>query len=49
MVGMSTGQSLEPFVHSKLGESAKQASKAVEDFGVGVENLLVKHGKKIIG
>ncbi len=49
MVGLRTGESLEPLVHSKLGESAKQASKAVEDFGVSVENLLMKHGKRIIG
>ncbi len=49
MVGLRTGESLEPLVHSKLGESAKQASKAVEDFGVSVENLLMKHGKRFFG
>ena len=26
-----------------------QASKAVEDFGAAVEQLLVKHGKNVIG
>ena len=26
-----------------------QASKCVEDFGVAVEQLLIRHGKKIVG
>ena len=46
---MSTGQSLDGVVHSSLGESGQQTSKAIENFGVSVENLLVKYGKKIIG
>lgn len=49
MVGMSSGQSLDSVVHSSLGASGQLASKAVETFGVAVENLLVKHGKKIVG
>ena len=49
MVGLSTGQSLDSVVHSSLAEHGQQAAKAVENFGIAVEHLLVKHGKKIVG
>lgn len=48
MVGMGTGMSLTPHVHSSLEESAKLTSAAIEDFGVGVETLLIKYGRKVI-
>ena len=46
---MSTGQSLDSVVHSSLAESGKQASKAIENFGVAVEGMLRKYGKQVIG
>ena len=49
MVGLSTGQSLTEFTHPSLSESATQTSKAIEDFGVAVEQLLIKYGKGVIG
>lgn len=49
MVGLSTGQSLTEFTHPNLSASANHTSKAIEEFGVGVEQLLIKYGKKVIG
>ena len=45
---MSSGQSLGSFVHPTLKASGDQATKAVEDFGAAIEQLLIKHGKKIV-
>ncbi|XP_060596505.1 very long-chain specific acyl-CoA dehydrogenase, mitochondrial-like [Ruditapes philippinarum] len=50
-MGGSTGSvSLhsDPSVHADLGSSAKLASKAIEDFGGTVDQLLIKYGKKIM-
>ncbi|CAB3979572.1 very long-chain specific acyl- dehydrogenase, mitochondrial-like [Paramuricea clavata] len=47
-IGVDSGPSISEHVHSELGESARQCSKCIGDFGAAVENLLVKHGKKII-
>jgi len=46
--GISTGDSLLPFVDAQLTESANLTSKAIEQFGAGVEEVLMKHGKKVI-
>jgi len=48
MAGMATGDSLLPYVDAQLTESANLSSKAIEQFGIGVEQVLVAHGKKII-
>jgi len=47
-VGLRTGQSMAPNIHATLSEPANKASKCVEDFGVAVEQLLIRHGKKIV-
>ncbi|KAG5284622.1 hypothetical protein AALO_G00028710 [Alosa alosa] len=46
--GLSTGLTLQGTVHPELAQSGDLAVKAVEQFGVTVEDLLLKHGKKII-
>lgn len=49
MVGLSgSSNSLIPYVHVSLTESAQQVGKAIEDFGAAVEALLIKHGEGII-
>ncbi|XP_071503962.1 very long-chain specific acyl-CoA dehydrogenase, mitochondrial-like [Diadema antillarum] len=48
MVGISSAPSLGEYVHADLQESAGRAAKSMEEFGISVEGLLVKHGKKII-
>lgn len=49
MVGLSSSSnSLIPYVHVSLTESAQQVGKAIEDFGAAVEALLIKHGERII-
>ncbi|XP_051975333.1 very long-chain specific acyl-CoA dehydrogenase, mitochondrial-like [Xyrauchen texanus] len=48
MAGMGTGLTLSGSVHPELSHSGDLAVKAVEHFGVTVEELLLKHGKKII-
>lgn len=49
-LGGSTGVSLHtnPSVHQDVKESAKLASKSIEQFGGTVEELLIKYGKKIM-
>ncbi|XP_028330108.1 very long-chain specific acyl-CoA dehydrogenase, mitochondrial [Gouania willdenowi] len=46
--GLSTGLTLQGTVHSELAHSGDLTVKAIEQFGAVVEELLVKHGKKII-
>ncbi|KAM8882409.1 very long-chain specific acyl-CoA dehydrogenase, mitochondrial [Synchiropus picturatus] len=46
--GMSTGLTLQGNVHPDLAQSGDLAVKAIEQFGGVVEELLIKHGKKII-
>ncbi|XP_077401042.1 very long-chain specific acyl-CoA dehydrogenase, mitochondrial [Vanacampus margaritifer] len=46
--GMSTGLTLQGNVHPELAQSGQMAVKAIEQFGVAIEELLIKHGKKII-
>ncbi|XP_056601461.1 very long-chain specific acyl-CoA dehydrogenase, mitochondrial-like [Triplophysa dalaica] len=46
--GLGTGLSLSGSVHPELAHSGDLAVKALEHFGGTVEELLLKHGKKII-
>ncbi|CAG5929199.1 unnamed protein product [Menidia menidia] len=46
--GFSTGLTLQGNVHSELAQSGDLTVKAIEQFGAVIEELLVKHGKKII-
>ncbi|XP_061664911.1 very long-chain specific acyl-CoA dehydrogenase, mitochondrial [Syngnathoides biaculeatus] len=46
--GMSAGLTLQGNVHPQLAQSGEMAVKAIEEFGVAIEELLIKHGKKII-
>uniref|UniRef100_A0A673CYY0 Very long-chain specific acyl-CoA dehydrogenase, mitochondrial n=1 Tax=Sphaeramia orbicularis TaxID=375764 RepID=A0A673CYY0_9TELE len=46
--GMSTGLTLQGSVHPELAHSGELTVKAIEQFGTVVEELLIKHGKKII-
>nr|XP_057923941.1 very long-chain specific acyl-CoA dehydrogenase, mitochondrial isoform X2 [Doryrhamphus excisus] len=46
--GMSTGLTLQGTVHPELAHSGELAVKAIEQFGMVIEELLIKHGKKII-
>ncbi|XP_039602847.1 very long-chain specific acyl-CoA dehydrogenase, mitochondrial isoform X1 [Polypterus senegalus] len=46
--GLSTGVSLEGVVHPELNESGRLLVQAVEQFGAVIEDLLLKHGKKIV-
>jgi len=46
--GLSTGITLQGTVHPELAQSGQLAIEAIEQFGGVIEELLVKHGKKII-
>ncbi|XP_077355752.1 very long-chain specific acyl-CoA dehydrogenase, mitochondrial isoform X2 [Festucalex cinctus] len=46
--GMSTGLTLQGNIHPELAPSGEMAVKAIEQFGAAIEELLMKHGKKII-
>jgi len=46
--GLSTGLTLQGSVHPELAHSGELTVKAIEQFGAVVEELLIKHGKKII-
>ncbi|XP_053320315.1 very long-chain specific acyl-CoA dehydrogenase, mitochondrial [Spea bombifrons] len=46
--GLSTGLTLKGHVHPELERSAELAVGALEDFGVTVEELLIRHGKRIV-
>merc|ERR1719462_246631 len=48
LFGVSAGPPVQDFAHPKLSAAAKKTAKAIEDFGVGCEFLLRKHGKKIM-
>lgn len=48
MVGISSAPSLSQYVHADLQESAGKAATSIEEFGIAIEGLLVKHGKKIV-
>ena len=45
---MNQGPSLNEYVHPSLVDAAQQTSKAMSDFGVASEELLMRHGKKIV-
>uniref|UniRef100_A0A3P9KJN1 Very long-chain specific acyl-CoA dehydrogenase, mitochondrial n=1 Tax=Oryzias latipes TaxID=8090 RepID=A0A3P9KJN1_ORYLA len=46
--GFSSGLTLQGSVHPELAQSGDLTVKAIEEFGAVIEELLVKHGKKII-
>ncbi|XP_018551969.1 very long-chain specific acyl-CoA dehydrogenase, mitochondrial [Lates calcarifer] len=46
--GLGTGLTLQGTVHPELAQSGELAVKAIEQFGTVIEDLLIKHGKKII-
>lgn len=46
--GLSTGLTLQGTVHPELAQSGELTVKAIEEFGALIEELLIKHGKKII-
>ncbi|MCJ8731435.1 hypothetical protein PDJAM_G00199600 [Pangasius djambal] len=46
--GMGTGLTLQGSVHPELAHSGALAVKAIEQFGEVIEELLLKHGKRII-
>ncbi|TWW63060.1 very long-chain specific acyl-CoA dehydrogenase, mitochondrial isoform X2 [Takifugu flavidus] len=46
--GLSTGLTLQGSVHPELAPSGDLTVKAIEQFGAVVEEMLIKHGKKII-
>ncbi|XP_036405038.1 very long-chain specific acyl-CoA dehydrogenase, mitochondrial isoform X1 [Megalops cyprinoides] len=46
--GLGTGLSLQGTVHPELAQSGELTVKAIEQFGAVIEELLLKHGKKII-
>ncbi|KAK2863102.1 hypothetical protein Q5P01_002635 [Channa striata] len=46
--GFSTGLTLQGVVHPDLAQSGEMTVKVIEQFGEVIEELLVKHGKKII-
>ncbi|KAG9346375.1 hypothetical protein JZ751_006686 [Albula glossodonta] len=46
--GFGTGLTLQGTVHPELTESGELAIKAIEQFGAVIEDLLLKHGKRII-
>ncbi|KAM4676516.1 very long-chain specific acyl-CoA dehydrogenase, mitochondrial [Discoglossus pictus] len=47
-VGLSTGLTLKGTVHPELEKSAELAVASLEEFGGVIEDLLIKHGKKIV-
>ncbi|KAI1903312.1 hypothetical protein AGOR_G00025910 [Albula goreensis] len=46
--GLSSGITLQGVVHPELAQSGDLTVKAIEQFGITIEDLLLKHGKKII-
>ncbi|XP_066536797.1 very long-chain specific acyl-CoA dehydrogenase, mitochondrial [Hoplias malabaricus] len=46
--GLGTGLTLQGTVHPELAQSGELAVKAIEQFGGLIEELLLKHGKRII-
>ncbi|XP_078693160.1 very long-chain specific acyl-CoA dehydrogenase, mitochondrial-like isoform X2 [Branchiostoma floridae x Branchiostoma belcheri] len=47
-LGLSSGPSLQQYVDPSLSSQATQVSKAIDQFGGTVEDVLMKHGKKIV-
>lgn len=48
-VGLSTGLSLDSYVHPNLKESAAKSVDAIDKFGHAIEEQLSVYGKRIIG
>lgn len=46
--GLGSGLTLQGTVHPELSHSGELTVKAIEQFGAVIEELLLKHGKKII-
>ncbi|XP_068444056.1 very long-chain specific acyl-CoA dehydrogenase, mitochondrial [Clinocottus analis] len=46
--GLSSGLTLQGTVHPELAQSGELTVQAIEQFGAVTEELLIKHGKKII-
>ncbi|KAJ8401725.1 hypothetical protein AAFF_G00376960 [Aldrovandia affinis] len=46
--GLGTGMTLQGVVHPELAQSGNLAVEAIEQFGITIEDLLLKHGKKIV-
>ncbi|KAL0993757.1 hypothetical protein UPYG_G00113280 [Umbra pygmaea] len=46
--GLSSGLTLQGSVHPELSQSGELAVKAIEHFGVTIEDMLIKHGKNIL-
>lgn len=46
--GLGTGLTLQGMVHPELNQSGELTIKAIEQFGAVIEELLLKHGKRII-
>ncbi|KTG43619.1 hypothetical protein cypCar_00002401, partial [Cyprinus carpio] len=46
--GLGTGLTLQGTVHPELNHSGELTVKAIEQFGAVIEELLLKHGKRII-
>ncbi|XP_034712218.1 very long-chain specific acyl-CoA dehydrogenase, mitochondrial [Etheostoma cragini] len=46
--GLSTGLTLQGTIHPELAQSGELTTKAIEQFGAVIEELLIRHGKKII-
>ncbi|KAJ8254780.1 hypothetical protein GJAV_G00197270 [Gymnothorax javanicus] len=46
--GFGTGLTLQGTVHPELSESGELVVKAIEQFGGVIEDMLLKHGKRII-
>ncbi|KAM7377273.1 hypothetical protein PAMA_013867 [Pampus argenteus] len=46
--GLGSGLTLQGTVHPELAQSGELTAKAIEQFGAVIEDLLIKHGKKII-
>uniref|UniRef100_A0A8C9U3D3 Very long-chain specific acyl-CoA dehydrogenase, mitochondrial n=1 Tax=Scleropages formosus TaxID=113540 RepID=A0A8C9U3D3_SCLFO len=47
-VGLGSGLSLQGTVHPEVAHSGDLTVKAIEEFGATIEEMLLKHGKKII-
>ncbi|KAG8184641.1 hypothetical protein JTE90_022689 [Oedothorax gibbosus] len=48
VIGLSSPPSLADNIHPKLADSGVELSKCIEEFGLSVEQLLIKYGKNII-
>lgn len=48
MVGFSSAPSLKEYVHPSLQGAADKTAKSVEQFGISIEELLMKYGKGVV-